>query len=200
MIAPEAQEVRVWDIAVRVGHWSLVGLFVVAYLSGEVELEALHAWAGYGVLGIVAFRIVWGFIGTRHARFIDFVFGWAQTRAYARSLLRLEPTHYLGHNPLGAWMILALLATLLLLSWSGLEVYAVEGKGPLAAHAVTLVTPARAHDRNGDGKEEHESLWEDVHEFLAHLSLLLVLLHIAGALVASLIHRENLVRAMITGR
>jgi cytochrome b len=193
-------EVKVWDIAVRVGHWSLVVLFAVAYLSGEVDLETLHAWAGYAILGIVAFRILWGFVGTRHARFADFVFGWAATRTYVRSLFTLKPKHYLGHNPLGGWMIVALLVALLLASWSGLEVYADKGKGPLAAQGLSLVTPAHADDRDGDGEGKHESLWEDAHEFFAHLSLLLVFLHIAGAIVASLIHRENLVRAMITGR
>lgn len=193
-------EVKVWDPVVRVGHWSLVVLFAVAYLSGEVDLETLHAWAGYAILAIVAFRVLWGFVGTKHARFTDFVFGWAQTRAYARALVRGRPKHYLGHNPVGGWMIVALLVVLLLVSWSGLEVYADEGKGPLAAQSLTLATPAHAHDRDGDGEDEHESLWEDAHEFLAHLSLLLVVLHIAGAIVASLIHRENLVRAMISGR
>ncbi len=198
--ANEIREVKVWDIAVRAGHWALVVFFAIAYLSGEIELETLHAWAGYAILGIVLFRIIWGFVGTPHARFADFVFGLKQTGAYARSLLTREPKHYLGHNPLGGWMIIALLAALLLVSWSGLELYAVEGKGPLATQTLTLVTPALANDRDDHGRNEGESLWEDVHELLAHLSLLLVFLHIVGALVSSLIHRENLVRAMITGR
>jgi cytochrome b len=193
-------EVRVWDIAVRIGHWSLVVLFAVAYLTGEIEVETLHAWAGYAIIGIVLFRIVWGFVGTRHARFTDFVFGWQTTLAYARSLIAWRPKHYIGHNPLGGWMVVALLATLLLLCWSGLELYAVEGKGPLAQEAVTLVPQARAHDKDDDGKSDHESLWEDVHEALANFCLLLVFLHVGGVLVASLVHRENLVRAMITGR
>ena len=196
------REVKVWDIAVRVGHWSLVALFTVAYLSGEGEVETLHAWAGYAILGIVAFRIVWGFVGTKHARFGDFVFGWQDTIAYARSLLLLRPKHYLGHNPLGGWMVVALLVMLLLVSWSGLELYATEGKGPLAATPTPVVSPALANGREGDGggERESESVWEDVHEVLASLGLLLVLLHIGGVLVASVLHRENLVRAMITGR
>jgi len=192
-------EVNVWDIAVRVGHWSLVVLFALAYLSGEIELGTLHAWAGYAIIAIVLFRIVWGFVGTRHARFTDFVFGWQTTLAYARSLITLRPKHYLGHNPLGGWMVVALLATLLLLCWSGLEVYAVEGKGPLAQEAVTLVPQAQAHD-DQNGKRDHESAWEDVHEVLANFCLLLVFLHVGGVLVAGLVHRENLVRAMITGK
>jgi len=193
------REVKVWDIAVRVGHWSLVALFTVAYLSGEGELETLHAWAGYAILGIVALRILWGFVGTQHARFSDFVTGWRTTAAYARSLLSLRPKHYLGHNPLGGWMIIALLATLLVVCWSGLEAYAVEGKGPLAQSSLTPVAAAHADDdKRKDGKREN--LWEDVHEVLANFCLLLVILHVGGAIGASLIHRENLVRAMVTGR
>jgi len=193
------REIKVWDIAVRVGHWSLVVLFAVAYLTGEIDVETLHAWAGYVILGIVLFRILWGFVGTRHARFTDFVFGWRTTAAYARSLLTLRPRHYLGHNPLGGWMVVALLVTLLLVSWSGLELYATEGKGPLAGGSTVLVGSAQAN-----GKEAREdggdSLWEDVHEGLASFCLMLVVLHIGGVLVSSLLHRENLVRAMITGR
>jgi cytochrome b len=192
-------EVKVWDIAVRVGHWSLVGLFAIAYLTGEIEVETLHAWAGYAIIAIVLFRVLWGVVGTRHARFADFVFGWRTTLAYARSLIAWRPKHYLGHNPLGGWMVVALLATLLLVCWSGLELYAVEGKGPLAQETVTLVPQAQAkHDDNG--KHGQESAWEDVHEVLANLCLLLVFLHVGGVLVASLVHRENLIRAMITGK
>jgi len=195
------REVKVWDIAVRVGHWSLVVLFAVAYLTGEIEVETLHAWAGYAILGIVLFRIVWGFVGTRHARFTDFVFGWRTTVAYARSLLTLRPRHYLGHNPLGGWMVVALLVTLLLVSWSGLELYATEGKGPLAGGSTALVGSAQANGKvEREREHEGDSLWEDVHEVLASFCLLLVVLHIGGVLVSSLLHRENLVRAMITGR
>jgi cytochrome b len=192
-------EVKVWDIAVRAGHWSLVVLFAIAYLSGEIELETLHAWAGYAIIAIVLLRIVWGLVGTRHARFTDFVFGWRTTLAYARSLVTRRPQHYLGHNPLGGWMVVALLATLLLLCWSGLELYAVEGKGPLAQATVRLVPQAQAKD-DDHGRHGHESAWEDVHEALANFCLLLVFLHVGGVLLASLVHRENLVRAMITGK
>jgi cytochrome b len=204
MLRPQGSdpdEVKVWDPIVRLGHWSLVVLFAVAYLSGEIEVETLHAWAGYAILGIVLFRILWGFVGTRHARFADFVFGWRTTMAYARSLLRARPRHYLGHNPLGGWMVLALLVTLLLVSWSGLELYADEGKGPLAGARTTLVAPAQANGKEDREREdEGDSLWEDVHELLANFCLLLVALHIGGVLVSSLLHRENLVRAMITGK
>ena len=193
------REIKVWDIVVRAGHWSLVLLFAAAYLTGEIEVETLHAWAGYAIVAIVVFRILWGFVGTKHARFSDFVVGWQATAAYARSLLSLRPKHYLGHNPLGGWMIVALLVTLLLVCWSGLELYAVEGKGPLAQTTASPVSAARA-DGNERHNGKHDSAWEDVHEALANFCLLLVFLHVGGALGASLVHRENLVRAMVTGK
>lgn len=196
----DPKEVEVWDILVRTGHWSLVALFSIAYLTGEIEVEVLHAWSGYAILAIVLLRIVWGFIGSKHARFRDFVFGWQETAAYAGSLLTLRPKHYLGHNPLGGWMVVGLLAMLLLVCWSGLELYADEGKGPLAQAPLTLVPAAAANGKDDEREDDGDSVWEDVHEALASLGLLMVLLHVAGVLVASLLHRENLVRAMVTGR
>ncbi len=197
------QRVKVWDIAVRLFHWSLVVLFFVAYFSGELEGQ-VHALAGYAVLALLAFRVVWGVVGTRYARFSDFVYGPSATLQYVRSLLSGTPRHYLGHNPLGGWMVVALLVVLLGASWSGLEAYALEGHGPLAGVEKRLVAPAMANDdeREGDreGKEaEGDEFWEEIHEFLSHVALLFVVLHIVGVLIASAVHRENLVRAMITG-
>lgn len=200
--------IKVWDIAVRVFHWSLVLFFAVAYASGEIESETLHAYAGYVVLALIAFRIVWGFVGTRHARFSDFVVGPATTLRYAKSLLTARPLHYLGHNPLGGWMVIALLACLVLACWSGLEAYGAKGHGPLAAAAgVNFVSPAAANgDRERRGERERkraktakEKFWEEIHEAFSHLALFLVLLHVVGVLVASARHRENLVKAMVTG-
>ena len=120
-------------------------LFFVAYLSGEEE-SLLHAYAGYGVLALVAFRIVWGFIGTRYARFADFVTGPATTRRYLGSLFAPKPLHYLGHNPLAGWMIVALLLCLVGVGWSGLEAYAEKGQGPLASAGAWGVSVAMADD------------------------------------------------------
>jgi len=193
----EAGRVKVWDPVVRLFHWSLVVFFLVAYASGD-DFEGLHVVAGYAVAILIGVRLLWGLVGTRHARFADFVAGPAEARRYLRSLLAGRPRHYLGHNPLGGWMIVALLLVLALVCWSGLKAYAEEGKGPLAAPAVLLVSPAQADDdrdrRDGGGK-----FWEEVHEALSHLALGLVVLHVLGALVASALHRENLVKAMITG-
>ncbi len=190
--------VKVWDPLVRIGHWLLVAGFFIAWLTDD-DLETVHAWAGYLVGAIVAWRIVWGLIGTRHARFTDFVFGPKTVLRYARSLFTRHPLHYLGHTPLGGWMVVALLLLLALTTWSGLEAYAVDGKGPLASSSSTITT-ALANDE--DDRREHDDgdeFWEEVHEVCADLTILLVVLHIIGVLFSSLIHRENLIKGMITG-
>lgn len=203
--------VRVWDLPVRVFHWSLVVLFTLAYFTGDEENQ-LHIYAGYAVLGLVLLRIVWGFIGTRYARFSDFIYRPGIVIAYLKRLKSSSPQRYIGHTPPGGWMILALLASLLLTSVSGLQVYGLEGKGPLANKAMTMtvITPASAdddddHDRGNaaGGEQDNESeedFWEEIHEFFANLTVLLVLLHVAGVIASSRLHKENLVKAMITGR
>jgi len=180
--------VVVWDPLVRVFHWSLVTSFTVAHLSGEGEMLDLHAWAGYIIGSLILFRLLWGLVGPRHARFTDFVFTPATVLAYGRDLMQGQAQRYLGHNPLGGAMVIALLVMLSLATVTGLALYgATEAAGPLAG----LMRGAR----HGFG----EAL-EEVHEFFSNLTLLLVALHIGGVLVSSLLHRENLVRAMITGR
>jgi cytochrome b len=201
--------VKVWDPAVRVAHWLLVALFAVAYFTGEGESE-LHVYAGYAVIAIVAFRLLWGFVGTRHARFADFLHGPRETLGYLKSFAAGRPAHYLGHNPAGGWMIMLLLAVLLVSTWTGLKTYGAQGKGPLAAApaaalpAAAVVAPAAAADRGErvrvkKRRSPAERFWKELHEGFVNATLLLVLLHVAGAIVSSVVHRENLVRAMITG-
>lgn len=203
----EKEMVKVWDIAVRVFHWSLVVMFFVAYFSGDDE-DVLHVYAGYGVLALVAFRLAWGLIGTKHARFADFIYGPAATLRYIRSIFASKPLHYLGHNPLGGWMVVALLLSLIGTCWSGLEAYGEKGHGPLAQVEVRLISSAMADDdeeeyRSGQGrmggKAEGEEFWEEIHEAFSNLTLFLVFLHVVGVLIASAIHRENLTKAMVTG-
>ncbi len=192
------EKIKVWDIAIRTFHWSLVVLYVVSYLTGEDESE-LHNYAGYAVLALIAFRIVWGVIGTRHARFTDFIYGPKKTLEYARSFLTRQPAHYLGHNPLGGYMAVALLITLFITCWSGVEYIGSKGQGPLATDTGVVISVARA---DGDEHEEHaegDEFWEEIHEVFANLTLFLVILHIAGVIAASLVHRENLAKAMVTG-
>ena len=212
----EASTVRVWDPLVRVFHWSLVVAFVVAYLSSE-EGEALHLVAGYAVLALVAVRLVWGFVGTRHARFNDFVYPPRAVLAYLRGVASGNPPHYRGHNPAGGWMVLALLLGLIAISVSGVMLDAAEEGGLIAAAGpgVSLVSEARADDDHEDESEgdedEHEAyasseseggeeIWEEVHEASVNLTLVLIVLHIAGVLVSGRMHGENLIRAMVTGR
>lgn len=175
--------VKVWDPLVRVFHWALVTVFAVAFLTEDEWLD-LHVLAGYTVLGLVGLRLVWGVIGTRHARFRDFVRRPSAVLAYLGDLLRGRARRYLGHNPAGGAMIVALLAGLALSAATGLLVYgASEAAGPFAG----LV---------GAGWAEP---LEAVHEVLANLTLILAGAHVAGVLASSLLHRENLVRAMVTG-
>ncbi|MHB1140383.1 MAG: cytochrome b/b6 domain-containing protein [Sulfuricaulis sp.] len=198
--------VKVWDPLVRIFHWSLVAAFAIAWLTGDEE-SRLHELTGYAVIGLVLVRIVWGFIGTRYARFSDFVHRPSTVLAYAREMLIAKPRHYLGHNPLGGMMILALLVSLLAAGATGLALQGAEqGTGPFASlsSGTTVTMPGiiatAVADDDDEGDESSEEIWEELHEFFANLTLLLVALHIAGVIIGSLVHRENLVRAMFTGR
>jgi cytochrome b len=196
--------VPVWDIAVRLFHWSLVASFTIAYFTGE-DAGLAHIYSGYAVLGLVLFRLLWGFVGTRHARFRDFVYSPSEVVEYLKSLWSRSPRHYLGHNPAGGWMVLALLASLLLTTVTGLKVYGIEGQGPLADGGPNLALISSAYaDDAGDADEKHgeseEKVWEELHEFFANFTLLLIFMHVTGVIVSSWLHRENLVKAMISGR
>ncbi|MGA9572954.1 MAG: cytochrome b/b6 domain-containing protein, partial [Lysobacterales bacterium] len=103
--------IRVWDPLVRIGHWTLVTCFFIAYFT-EDDLLSLHVWAGYVLAAVVLFRLLWGFIGSRHARFGDFIYSPARVKAYLKSLRKGPVAHYVGHNPAGGWMIILLLLML----------------------------------------------------------------------------------------
>lgn len=208
--ADMAETVPVWDIAVRVFHWSLAITFFVAFFT-EDELMLLHVWAGYAVGGLVAFRVVWGLVGTRHARFTDFIYGPGKAMRYLREMLQFRAKRYLGHSPAGGAMIVALLLVLSATVWSGLELYAIEeNAGPLAgtertlagaqqaASPLLLLVDDREEGEHSEGGED--GLWEEAHEVLANLAMFLVVLHVLGVALASLAHGENLVRSMVTGR
>ncbi len=184
---PEAgQRVRVWDPLVRIFHWSLAAGFATAFIV-EDDLLGVHVWAGYLVLSLIAVRLVWGVIGTRHARFGDFVRGPAEIKAYLVDVLRFRAPRYLGHNPAGGAMILLLLLAVTATGVSGMALYgAQEFAGPLASLM------------SGMPESSGEAL-EEVHEFFANFTLVLVILHLAGVAFSSLSHRENLIGAMITG-
>lgn len=164
---------RVWDPLVRVFHWSLVLSFAVAWFTWRSE-EVLHMWAGYAAGGLVVLRLVWGIVGTRHARFANFVRHPRTILTYLRDIARGTEARHIGHNPAGGAMIVALMLLMLATAVTGWMQYTSTFYG------VDWVT--------------------HLHSALAHLILVLVLFHLAGVGLASLRHRENLVVSMITGR
>ncbi len=165
--------ILVWDWPVRIGHWLLVGAFALAWLTGDSETwRRIHVWAGGTLVGVVLFRLLWGLVGTRHARFARFVRGPAAVKAYLLGLFTHPRAEQPGHNPAGGWAIVALLSLGLLTGVSG------------------WLT-----DQEIGGE------WlEEAHEALASTMLTVVFLHVIGVLIGSLAHGENLVRAMFTGR
>jgi cytochrome b len=197
----------VWDPLVRFGHWALVAAFAVAYLSAEEEAggpDPLHVWGGYVVGAIVVLRVVWGFVGPRYARFSDFVRSPIAALAYFRDLLYGRARRYVGHSPAGGAMVIALLVCLAATVATGLIAYGEEGKGPLA---VVMVTDANANGNEAEhralaktGGEQSESAIGELHGLMANITVALVAAHIFGVAVASVVHKENLVLAMITGR
>jgi cytochrome b len=173
-----------WDPFVRIFHWSLVVFFFLAYWL-EGGWLPLHSHAGYTVTLLVVFRLVWGFVGPRHARFADFVAGPRHTFDYLGQLLRRKPPRYAGHDPAGGAMILLLIASVLVTTFSGMSLFAMEGFGPLAG---TFVVDWRG------------GIVEDIHEVAANFTVGLIVVHVIGVLATSLLHRQNLIGAMVTGR
>ena len=167
-----ATRILVWDIPTRVFHWLLAGSFIGAFVTAESEMfRDVHVALGYLLLALIGFRIVWGIVGTRYARFSAFAFGPSKVLAYLKSLLTGSPQHYLGHNPAGSWVIYALLLLGVLAGATGYATY------------------------NEIGGE----WFEELHEAAANSMLTLVGVHVAGVVVSSLLHRENLVKSMING-
>lgn len=211
--APADATIKVWDPLVRIVHWSLVGAFALAWLTAE-EFEQIHNISGYAVAGLVALRFVWGFVGTRHARFASFVRGPRAVLAYLTGLVKGSSRRHLGHNPAGAAMAVALLIALTGTTTSGMALLAAEeGEGPFAGwlaptasmaqtEGVSAVLQRRGDDDHHDeGEAERNEEWlEDTHEAFANATLALVILHVLGVFASGLAHRENLVRGMITGR
>jgi cytochrome b len=176
--------ILVWDIGVRLFHWLLVASFTTAYFS-QTGSYNLHLYAGYSVLGLLAFRLIWGFVGSGHARFTSFLFKPAVVLRYLRDMIKLRPRRYLGHNPAGGVMIMFLLLCLLVISLSGIVLDAGENRaGPLADTSLIL----------------YKGLARGVHIGFTNAVLALIVVHLLGVLYSSLVNRENLLRAMITGR
>jgi len=171
--SPGQQPILVWDAPVRVFHWLMVLCFAGAYLTAESERwRLLHISLGYTMAGLVGFRLLWGVVGTRYARFAEFVRGPRAVAGYVQAMLRGQPQVHTGHNPAGALAIVALLLLTLVVTASGWA---------------TL-------------NEFAGKVVEELHEGTANLMIALVVVHIAGVVLASWLHKTNLVRAMVTGR
>lgn len=169
----ESRSIRVWDLPTRIFHWSLAASFLVAFVTAESEkLRDVHVAAGYCLAGLIAFRILWGFVGGAHSRFADFLPTPGKVFAYLKSLLAGRPQHYVGHNPAGAVAIFLLLAFGVVAAASGYANY-----NEIGGHFM-----------------------EELHEAAANGMMAVVIIHIAGVIVSSWLHHENLVKAMFTGR
>jgi len=164
--------ILVWDLPTRAFHWLLALAFVGAFATSDSErLRDWHVLFGYTMAGLVAFRIVWGVIGTRYARFSSFAFGPKRVLEYLKSVATPEPQHHVGHNPAGSWAIYALLVLVLFAAATGYAAF---------------------NDVGGRWMEE-------LHEGMANTLTAMVGVHLAGVVLSSLLHRENFVRAMVTG-
>ncbi|MCL2308686.1 MAG: cytochrome b/b6 domain-containing protein [Proteobacteria bacterium] len=168
-----AATIKVWDMFVRVFHWSLAALFLMAYVTGD-ELEEVHIVVGYAIAFLIAARVVWGFIGPHHARFKNFVRPPRETLAYLHDEILLRAPRHIGHNPAAAAMIVALLV-------------------------MATVTCATGYLATTDAFWGEEWI-EEIHEALANITVGLIAVHVLAALMASLVHKENLIKSMITGR
>jgi cytochrome b len=169
----EKTRIDVWDLPVRAFHWLLALSFAGAFLTAESErVRDVHVALGYSFASLIAFRLAWGVIGSRHARFASFIRGPQAVWRYLRSLFTRSPEHHVGHNPAGGWAILAMLALGIITGVSGCMTYNELGGRWLG----------------------------ELHEGAANALLGLVMLHVAAVVVSSYLHRENLVAAMITGR
>jgi cytochrome b len=187
-------EVRVWDPLVRSVHWLLAAAVIVDWATDEPLW--MHSWLGYLALALVVVRVAWGFVGPEHARFVSFVRGPQLVFDYLAGLVRFSSKRYLGHSPAGGAMIVALLIMIAATGVTGMANLAADrGEGPLASVVAKVERPPRV-----PGQRRPPLLMKQVHETVANITIALVVLHVLGVALASFAHRENLVRAMITGR
>ena len=170
-----SQRILVWDLPTRVFHWSLALSFLGAYLSSESErYQAIHLALGYIFLGLIVFRLIWGFIGTTYARFSNFSFSPTTVVQYLQGLAQKKVQHYVGHNPAGAMAIFLLLGLGLAIGVSGVVL-------------------------EWEWLENLEDFFAETHEITANLMVVIVFAHIAGVILSSYLHQENLARSMFTG-
>jgi len=176
----------VWDPLVRIFHWLLVVCFLVAYIL-EDEMLNLHLLAGSIVLGLLIFRLIWGVVGTQYSLFSEFPCSFRDVIQHLRGLIHLHPSHHTGHTPTGGVMIFLLLAGLLMLTASGVLLYSIENSAVPFSRLMAEVDL------------DTILLIEKLHGLIADLLAFSVLFHIAGVLVESVLQKQNLIRAMVTG-
>jgi cytochrome b len=178
--------VAIWDLPTRLFHWLLVGLMAVSYVTVEIGGNAmqLHAWSGFTILGLVLFRVAWGFAGSTPSRFKTFLVGPRRVKAYAQTLLRPDGAHHLTHNPLGGWSVAAMLAAVLVQAATGL----------FASDDIMTQGPLNRLVSSDTGR-----LLTDLHELNANLIVALAAAHVAAVLFHLVYKRDNLISPMITG-
>ena len=168
----EVKPIRVWDLPTRIFHWSLVASFAIAFLTAESEkLRDIHVIAGYTLAGLIVFRLLWGFVGGGYSRFVEFLPTPQKLVDYIKSLINGKPQHHVGHNPAGAVAIFLLLGFGIIAAASGYATY----------------------------NEFGGHFMEELHEGASNGMMAIVVIHIAGVIVSSWLHHENLVLAMVTG-
>jgi cytochrome b len=209
-------QILVWDRFIRFCHWSLVLLFFLAYVTAD-DQGPLHRYAGYTILGLVVIRILWGFVGSKHALFSDFMCSPAKALTYIKEIATGKPQYYTGHNPAAAWMIVFFLTCSIVVCLSGFMAFTTkEMKHSLwlnnkfsfveSVYANEKEEHGGKHNRhqkhkNGEKKDsKSDSFWGEIHEVSAQCMLLLIFFHIVGVAVSSKAHHENLVKSMITGK
>jgi len=182
----QENDVKVWDILVRLFHWSLVVTFFICFITEDSS--QLHIYSGYLIIMLITVRLVWGFIGTEYARFSNFLVMPGVAIQYLKDIVKNKNKRFLGHNPAGAAMIIVLITTIVITCVTGVVLYAVEDhSGPLAF----MFT----------GENEFlEDLLEEVHEFFSNFSVVLIILHISGVIIAGKQHNENLIKSMFSGK
>jgi cytochrome b len=183
----ESADRQVWDLPVRVCHWLLVAAFIASYVTNRLGVSYFryHVWSGYTVLVLVAFRLLWGLVGTKHARFRNFVRGPVHTLRYTVGWVRGQTQYHPGHNPLGAWMVIALLMALFVQAATGLfgndEIFNV---GPLYGFVTN----------------ETSLVLTSLHRHLFYWLLAAAIVHILAVIAHRLLKKESLVAAMFTGK
>lgn len=187
MIENNIKNIKIWDRLIRSFHWLMLLCFVGAYITSQAGMQQTHILIGYLIALLLIVRIVWGFIGSKHARFADFIASPSRVWAYLKDSFKNKPEHYLGHNPAGGWMVLVLMGSLLVMAVSGIILVAViEFEGPF----LNLLSGM---------SDQWAYRYEELHEEVLNILWVLIAVHLIGVAVASIQHKENLSWAMICG-